>query len=207
MKIPKNALAVTPYIAGRYFWPENAVLVFIPEKGWKQGTEYLLFISKAAESETGLCLRENYEEIFTPDIAELKLSEIGGRAEDSFPVSSFSESTCIDIQPYGVSSPWSYYFTFNFSRPFFDDKSRFSAQNSISLSCIYPPSGGSPWPVKYSWLSDYSLMINYLGFTPYSSDEDIFHYYLLEIKGGESGIINNEGSFLKKDIKQLLKAR
>ncbi len=203
----ENALAITPYIAGRYFWPESAALVFIPEKGWKQGTEYLLFISKGAASEAGIYLRENYEEIFTPDIAELKLSEIDGRAEDGFPVSSFSERTCIDIQPYGVSSPYSYYFTFNFSRPFFDDKSKFSAQNNISLSCIYPPSGGSPWPAKYSWFSDYRLIINYIGFTPYSSDENIFHYYLLKIKGGESGIINNEGSFLKKEIKQLLRAR
>ena len=203
----ENALTVTPYIAGRYFWPGNDTLVFMPEKGWKQGTGYLLFISKAAVSEAGICLRENYEELFTPDIAELILSEIDGRAEDGFPVSSFSERTCIEIQPFGVSSPYSYYFIFNFSKPFFYDKSKFSAQKNISLSCIYPPSGGSPWPVKYSWFSDYSLMINYFGFTPYSSDENLFHYYLLKIKGGESGIINNEGSFLTKDIKQLLRVR
>lgn len=203
----ENAFSITPYIPGRTLWTGSSALVFLPEKGWKQGTEYLLFISKGASSDVNINIRESYEEIFRPDIDELELIEIGGKSGDNFPLTSFSEASCISIEADGVSAPFSYLFTFNFSNPFYTDKIRLAAQKNFSVSCVYPPSGAAPWAVKYSWLSDRRLMINYRGFIPYNTADDIYYYYLLTIKGGESGIMNNEGSFLKNDIKQLLRTK
>jgi hypothetical protein len=76
--------------------------------------------------------------------------------------------------------------------------------NNISLSCIFPEDSGSPIRCSFGWTSDIALSLKYTGFL--GSDTASECYYLLEIKGGENGICTN-GSFLREDVKQLLRAK
>ena len=200
------AFSIDPYTAGRKLWIDNSTLIFLPDKFWKWEELYRITINTSAESGNGIKLAEEYLEEFAPDINGLFLSTLDGKAGDGFPVNSFSESSYIEIETDPVA-PYTYTFTLTFSEIFASNAEKVNAQDSLNISCIFPPNGISPFPVMYSWLSDTALTVKYSGFTPYDSAGNIYYYYLLKIKGGEAGIINSSGSYLSGDIKQLLRTK
>ncbi len=202
----ESAFSIEPYTAGRKMWIGKKTLIFLPETFWRWEEKYRLSISSSAESENGITLAEKYSESFTADISELHLSSLDGKADDGFPISSFSESSFMEITTDPVA-PYTYNFIFNFSESFASDNDKLKAQDSTNISCVFPPDGTSPFPRKYIWLSDTSLSVEYSGFTPYNSISNIHYYYLLKIKGGAGGIINSMGSYLSEDIKQLLRTK
>jgi hypothetical protein len=202
----ENSLSISPFIPGRKIWKNSSSLVFIPERGWLWNKLYTVDISKNAESENSIAVGENYSLSFSPDINCLNLLSIGGKSGDGFPYSSFSESSPVSIDS-GPVSPYSYTFTFFFSEPFLTDEKKENAQNNINIISLFPPDAASPYPVSFSWLNNLSLSVNFSGFTPYNSEKDIVYYYMLTVKGGSEGIINNDGSFMEKTISQLLRTK
>ncbi len=204
--------SITPYTAGRKIWIDRKTLIFQPESLWKWENKYTVSISSSAESEMSINLIDEYHEDFTADINELTLSSLGGKAADGFPLTSYSESSFLEIETDPVA-PYTYNFIFTFSENFPSDDEKENAQNNINISCIFPPdgtsthSGTSPFPVIYSWLSDSSLSVKYSGFTPYNSIDNIHYYYLVRLKGGTEGVINKTGNYFSDDIKQLLRTK
>ena len=57
----------------------------------------------------------------------------------------------------------------------------------------------------YGWVGESLLEITFAGFEGPAALTDT--YYLLEIPGGPGGLRNATGSFLKADIRQLLKVK
>lgn len=201
-----NAFSIDPYTAGRKIWIDKTTLVFMPEKFWKWEDTYNISISASAESENGIRLAGEYLQEFSPDINALVLASLDGKTGDGFPVNSFSESSFIEIETDPVA-PHTYTFTLTFSEMFASETEKSRAQDSLNISCIFPPDGISPFPVMYSWLSDFALTVKYSGFTPFDAGSNIHYYYLLKIKGKDSGIFTDSGSYLSGDIKQLLRTK
>ena len=205
-EITESSFSITPYTAGRIFWKDEKSLVFVPDKNWLWDKTYNIKVSETAEAENDISAGCVYVSSFTPDINELLLSSIDGKSSDDFPLFSYSENQIINIDT-GSAAPHIYSFTFNFSQSFLTDTEKEKAQSSINISAVFPPDISSPYPVSYTWISDNSLTVKYTGFTAYNSDKNIFCSYLLTLKGGESGITNNRGSYFKEDIKQMLRTK
>ena len=202
----ENSFSIIPFTPGRRIWKNSSSLVFIPEQGWLWNKIYTVFISKNAESENRISIGENYSLSFSPDINSLDLLSISGKTGDGFPIFSFSENSAVSIDT-GSAAAYSYTFTFSFTEPFLSDAEKIIAQNHINITSLFPPDTSSPYPVSFSWLNDLSLSVKFAGFTPYNSGEDIFYYYMLAVKGGAEGIINNDGSFIENTISQLLRTK
>ena len=202
----ENSLSFTPFTAGRKIWKNDTKLIFLPEKGWMWNKEYTLKISETAESEDSIASGVEFIRCFTPAVAGLILDSINGKPEDGFPYSFFSETETLDIDT-GGAPPYIYSFTFTFSEPFYSEDEKEDAQNSINLTSEFPPDASSPFPVSFTWIGDRSLTVNYSGFTPYNSGENIHYYYMITVNGGENGIINSAGSFLSEEIKQLIRTK
>ena len=202
----ENSFSITPYISGRNFWKNERSLVFIPDKYWLWNKSYNIKISETAEGENDVKTGSPYLLSFKPDINELVLSSVGGKPHDGFPLYSFSENTFAYIDT-GATAPYVYSFSFNFSQPFLTDTEKEKVQENINITAVFPPDASSPFPVLYSWISDNSLTVKYTGFSSYDSENNISYSYMLTLKGGESGIINNRGSFFSGDIKQMLRTK
>ena len=200
----ENSFSITPYIPGRSFWKDEKTFIFIPDNGWQCNLNYTLKISGTAKSENNIASGSVYTVSFKPDINEIILSSIDGKASDGFPVSSYS--TVLDIDT-GEATPYEYSFTCKFSEPFSTETEKEKLQNNINISALFPPDASSPFPVSYTWIGDNSVTVKYSGFTAYDSGRNVYYYYMLSLNGGPSGISNNRGSFLKEDIKQILRTK
>ena len=202
----ENSFSISPYISGRNFWKDKKTLIFMTDNGWDLYENYTLKITETAKSENDIASDRIYTALFKPDINELLLLSVDGKSEDGFPVSSYSETVFLDIDT-GPAQPYIYSFTFNFSEAFPSDAEKEKLQNNINITSLFPPDISSPFPVSFTWIGDKSLTVKYSGFTAYNSTEKISYYYLLTLKGGESGIRNEAGSFFKEDIKQILRTK
>ena len=197
----ENAFSLTPNLSGDLYWDSDNSLIFVPETGWVMNTEYTLRIAKDAENPAGLGLEEDYESVFLPDIEPLDLESLEC-LDNSLVLNSYSSSVPVDL-PENGPSPYQLTFRFIFSRPFVTDREKQDVQNSISLYETFS-SDGSPRQSQCTWGSSYALTIIYTGF---NSAADREHYYLLEIKGSEEGIRNDEGSFIPETVKQLFRTK
>ncbi len=202
----ESSLSISPYITGRNFWKDEKTLVFIPDNGWQWNESYCLKVSETAKSENDIATGVVYTALFTPDINELVLSSIGGKGSDGFPVSVYSENSLVNIDT-GAAAPHEYSFTYNFSESFMTETEKEKLQNNINITAVFPPDASSPFPVSYTWIADNSLTVKYSGFTAYDSVKDVYYHYMLTLKGGTSGIINNKGSFFREDINQILRTK
>ena len=202
----ERSLSVTPCTPGRKFWKDEKSLIFIPDNGWQWNENYSLKISETAESADDVAAGSAYKATFNPDINELTLSSIGGKAADGFPVTTCSENLFLNIDT-GPAPPHIYSFTFNFSESFMTDTEKEKLQSNINITALFPPDISSPFPVSYTWIGDNSLTVKYSGFTAYDSGNNIYYHYMLTLNGGDSGIKNNRGSFFQEDVKQALRTK
>jgi len=199
----ESAFSLSPYLPGAKIWLDRRTLVFAPEAGFLMGTQYLLVILKTAADLSGLPMEQDYTLCFTPDIPVLRVTSINGRGEDGFPIFSFSTTQPMEI---GVGeAPFMYTFSFSFGQGFASTQEKQAAQRMISITCLFPPEGGDPVAISHGWLWDTVLNITYSQFRPQQEGKE--QYYLLKIPGGPGGVRNSCGSFMEKDVEQLLRSR
>jgi len=202
----ESAFSLTPSLAGDLFWSEDPLrqgiddLVFLPRDGFLMSQSYRLVISSSAKGKTGIAMSTGFVKDFTADIEEQSLLSLECLSYGGFILSSFSADTAYDL-PSGPVSPFNLSFRLTFSRPFTSDQEKQMVQDRLNIYEIFS-SGGSPRAGLYSWASDYSMTVLFSGFT---ADTDSDYYYILELPGGEGGIINSEGSFFPSDIRQLFR--
>jgi len=164
------------------------------------GETYSLVITEAALSRNGIAMAADYSVEFTPAVPVLELEQLECLTGAGFSLTSYSTVTPADLPSQPVS-PYDISFRLSFSRPFAADQEKQAVQNSLSVFEVFS-SGGSPRAGSFSWSNDLTLTVLFSGFNAAADEE---HYYVMELKGGESGIRNREGSFLKETVKQLFR--
>jgi hypothetical protein len=200
-KKTESAVSLTPPLAHTTTWIDDLTFILIPDKGFVMDTEYTISITREAENIYGIPLAADEIIHFTPAIEPLIVNQIvfEDGQEILFPDYSTDEALTIDV----IDDNDSFEFSFIFSQPLVKEEEKIATMNNITLSCIFPPDGGSPIRCSFGWISNIELSLKYTGFLNSNTASEC--YYMLEIMGGENGICTN-GSFLREDIKQLLKA-
>ncbi len=202
-----QAFSLTPGVTGETVWIDEENLVFIPETGYDMSTEYTLAIEKTAEDLYGNPLSDDYIVQFSTDLT-IPILEVSS-------IKAIKDTSTIEMTPpYDTANPqdlddgggipdYNYEFIFEFSEPFTTSEEKYLVQSNINISVEFGDVS-SPYAIGHTWLTDYELSITFTGF---NSALDLEYYYMLEIKGGQNGIKNNEGSYLPEDIRQLLRIR
>lgn len=197
-----SAFSLEPALAGNKYWLGDNTLIFVPERGWVMDTDYTLRIGKEAESANGIVMAEDYYALLRPDIEQMELSSLECLTGAGFTLTAYSSAAARDL-PTEATSPYDIAFSLVFSRSFPTNAEKQAAQDTISCYETFS-SAGSPRAATFGWSSDTTLTITFAGF---NADPDKDHYYILEITGGEQGIRNSEGSFMKETVKQLFRSR
>lgn len=196
----EGAFSISPALAGNLYREGEDTLIFVPEEGWLMDTEYTIRVSDNGKSLDGIALREDFIHSFTADIDLLTLSSLTC-LNNGETLTTYDSSSPVDLLAAAVS-PYDQVFRFNFSCPFSTDAEKQELQSRITFYEVFS-SDGSPRGATYSWFSDYTLTITFSGFHATAGRE---HYYLLEIPGGNTGIRNGRGSFLKENVRQLFRS-
>lgn len=197
-----EALALSPAVGGSLLWLDDSTLVFSPLGGYAPGTSYLLSFGPSAVDLAGNPLAGARSVSFTP--AAQEISVCTDLVYDGVRIEPGQYSTVAAREIRVSAAHGQYEFVFEFTGGHFDeDGEKAAVQECIRLDCLFPLSGASdPWPLGYSWTADDRLSVTYAGLgvsTPAQS-----YYYLLSLRGGESGVQSSEGNRMEEDVEQLL---
>ena len=142
-------------------------MVFVPETEWQGETSYSVSVGISARSRKGLCLPDQFEISFTPDVTPLKLLYIEGKAADGFPISVFNPHQEVDIDVGDALLPENtYIFGFVFNHTFTTSEEKEHIYSGIKLKGIFPPSLSSPKVMSLFWSGDSKIQVTYTGFEP-----------------------------------------
>lgn len=197
----ESSISVYPGLAVNVCWIDAASALIIPESPLMPEEEYCLTIGTDATGTGGLRLAEPYTVLLasaTPWIQLERIELVG----DGTVLTEYDNPgpEVITLGP-GLSD---YTIGIELSLPAACREERQIVQEGVLFSCVFPPSGGSPVPVGYTWESDRRLMISYTGLVSSSPDED--RYYRLALAGGSGGISLRGGTTcLEEDIEVLLR--
>jgi hypothetical protein len=206
MDAEKSAAAVSldPSPALFKIWTDPSTLVLVPDIGFEMDREYRLIIGGEAADLSGNTLTAPFCTRFTTAIPLLTLASVNSLAPD-FPLTEFSSDRIVDIDV-GAGPVYTCMFTLIFSGAGFPtDAEKLAAQQNIILQGLFPSGLLNPAPMGYGWVGDNIVEITFAGFEPPDPATDAF--YMLEIPGGAAGLSNATGSFLKEDIRQLLRVK
>ena len=160
----------------------------------------MLKLATSACSESSVMMEDDFSVSFTADIPVLRLDTLECISTDGFVLTDYDNSTPVDL-PVKIPSPYDLLFRFSFSEPFPSVTEKQGVQEGISFYEIFS-GGGSPRPGLFAWESDTTLTALYSGFYADSVSE---YYHVLELKGGNGGISNENGGHLEEDISQLFR--
>jgi hypothetical protein len=204
--LTESAFTLTPSLAGDFFWSNDPLrtgiedLVFLPRDGFRMSQSYRLRIASSAQGNTGITMSSDFYCDFTPAIEEQSLLTLECLSYGGFTLNSYNSDLSYDL-PAGPVSPFSLSFRFTFSRPFTSDLEKQNVQTRLNIFELFS-SGGSPRAGLFSWTTDTTMTVLFSGF---NADALSDYYYILELPGGEGGIVNDEGSFFPEDVRQLFR--
>jgi hypothetical protein len=200
-----GAFTLTPPVTGSLAWLDDATLVFCPLTGYAAGTTYLLSFGSAAADAAGNPLAGLREMSFTPAVQTISVTtELVYDAVRIAP-GEYSTGLAREIRTSVVHGEYALVFEFAGAR-FDADSEKAAVQECIRLACLFPPAGVlDARPVGYSWTGDDRLSVTFAGLEVSTAAQS--YYYLLSLRGGETGIRSDEGGLLEEDLEQLLLTR
>ncbi len=163
----RSAFSISPDISGHTCWINERTMIFVPDEEWHGETLYFVTVGTSAKSSKGLCLPEQFETSFIPDVAPLKLLRVEGKDADGFPLTTFNPSQEIDIDVGDALLPeHTYTFSFVFNHSFSSVEKREQLFSGIKLKGVFPPALTAPKVMSLFWSGDSKIQITYTGFEP-----------------------------------------
>jgi hypothetical protein len=208
----EKAFSTTPSIQGIFEWSSDRFVRFRPSSELEPETRYQISVETSAEDLNGLKLSSRYSiELLTdnPDSLYVKCGTISGSNHDGdFAPLTGSWPMIIDMGS-GLPVNKSYYilieFLANTSGQIPAQMNEYSIFDNIIIDSFKSTSTGTgllPDPARIGeieWSSSNTVKIKIDGMTNKSSGQAPF-LYRLKIAGGESGIKDISGNYLKNDL-------
>ncbi|MDR2490098.1 MAG: hypothetical protein LBD20_01700, partial [Spirochaetaceae bacterium] len=198
----RSAIAIQPPIAGRLEHITGRIFVYLPEKQPEPECAYMLTISRDAASTTGLKMLQPKTVVFHSAIPYLRVSCLdlsSGSNVLNLPEASMTNGGIVQMRVspqlnFIVVVHWSEYWT---------QEAKSAALRGITLEPVFP--GGLPPLALISarWTTDNTLELKWQGVDTVSDVEAAAgrqKFYKITINGGEGGLQNCEGSYIKESI-------
>ncbi|MEW5814661.1 MAG: Ig-like domain-containing protein [Spirochaetota bacterium] len=192
---------LNPTVGGSLQRLDIAQFAFLPEQGYTMDTLYHLTIGKGVQDLSGNSMLFDYDTWFKPDIPLQKVTLIRNNPGPDF-LPPYNSETAVSVDFSGPDN--THTFTIQFSRPFSD---AFRAKTVPLITCqpFFPPGLLTVNLENAGWNpGGNEISLTWSGFTKSTVQQT--NYYKLFIKGGADGVINSDGSFLKEDVRLVLKA-
>jgi hypothetical protein len=145
-------------------------------------------ISGEAKDETGITIGEDYVVYFTPDIVYLE-TEIKVSGE------SVANGGTVNIELDPVEAEFNISIKFN---QIFLNVNQIDCIDQTKLSKIFPADAPVPVLTFAKWTQ--GQMFNQVWLKLNENEHKHTHYYKCVIPGGQNGITNGKGAYLKEDI-------
>lgn len=188
----QTAFRLEPSIRGHFVQAGLAEFAFVPEQNYALAVTHHLAVSTDLEDLAGNRMAVEYHEWFVPAIPVLEVRTItpfGGP-----PVTAFN---CPDPVPVSLAPGGELKLTIEFSVGFAGAS---LAEAPLRLTCrnYFPESYLQPELRQATWPNPSTLEVIFTGLA--EAAPPARRYYLLRLPGGESGIGNEEGSYLKEAV-------
>ncbi|MFP4562377.1 MAG: Ig-like domain-containing protein [Spirochaetia bacterium] len=174
-------IALIPDTLGHRVWISDTDYVFVPELGWRNGTEYLLTLGPPAADTGGNPPDGEAAWRFTPRFSGFALEELRPLPADGPPRGSFSTSDPLVFTPalYGGD----YTFQLVFSQPVSSDRLRNAVQRRAAFRPLYPHSLPAPRITGLSWPDPGTLTVSLTGFERSGPGRKCFYSFELGAVG------------------------
>jgi hypothetical protein len=189
----KNIVRFEPSLSGRIEIINSSKIVFIPERDPVIDTYYMVTVSGEAKDESGITMGEDYTVHFMPDIKYLE-------TEINVSDKTVKNGGTVDIKLNPVEAELNISIRFN---QVFLSANQIDCINRIKLSKIFPADAPVPVLTIADWTKDqmFNQIWSKLGGTGDIENEHKHpHYYKCVIPGGQNGITNGKGAYLKENI-------
>lgn len=208
----EKAFSVTPTVQGIFEWSSDSIVRFIPSKPLNPETKYQLSIETTARDRNLLKLASRYcVEIVTdnPDSLYVKRGTVNGSNHDGdFAVLTDTWPMIIEMGS-GTPVNHNYYLLIEFisdDEPLIPaEMDRYSIFDNVVIETYKGTSGdvlpASAYIGSIEWVGSSAAKIKISGMTNKNADPpQIPALYRLKIAGGESGIKDTSGNFMKEDL-------
>jgi len=195
----RRAFSFVPSLPGRVEMLSDFTAVYIPSRDPEPEAVYSMRITGALKDTEGLKMGDDFLLPFTADIPYLNIVSFESSLDDEIHFSPLSGSVIpITVNTGGIIQCY-----IRFSLPF-ETSVQIESAMKISLRPFFP---GSLPPVSLRtarWINKDILCLEWEG--PEPGYGEVSHYYRLVIPGGNSGVQNGRGSFLKNEFFLILEA-
>jgi len=194
-----RSLRFEPSLSGRTEFLSEKSIVFILSKDPEPETTYTLIISGETKDCQGLKIGSDYRINFSVDIPFLKILSI--TFNDDIGIDKLSVTNAIPVTVAPATGELSV--SIRFSLPFKTEEKQKTPQK-ITLTPFFPRTL-TPVALEFvNWVSDDRLLARWEGLE--NGNNEIPHYYKITIPGGKSGIVSENGIYMKENIILYLEA-
>jgi len=207
----ESAWSISPSVTGRFIRVDARTIAFVSEDVWDLAKTYTLTVDATAASTAGVPMVDAYRELLNPDIPPQSVTGIALPVDPS-PVepSGYNGEQEYELDLTDTGTEFENEVVISFSEPY-APAYRPAVQDEISVRPLFPSGASLPTPdVKaVAWPSDTQVRITYVGYAKPEATQDANEtwYYELRIRGGAEGTINQNGSYLPRDVWLLLRVR
>jgi hypothetical protein len=186
----ENIVRFEPSLSGRIEVINREAVVFIPERDPVIDTYYTMTISGEAKDENGIMMGEDYLARFKPDMLYLDMLSITVLGKSV--VNGGTVTITLDVAEAKAD------IAVTFNQPFLTEN-QIDAISQIKLSKLFPADAPVPVLMSADWTQD--KMLNQIWSNLSDTDtHDHPHYYQCVVPGGQNGVTNGRGAYLKEDI-------
>jgi hypothetical protein len=193
---------IEPALAGRTEVLTPRLIIFIPNKDPEPEIIYILTILSDTKDSYGLKINSEKSINFTADIPYLNIASIElNSPADNLKNDEIKNNAVISTKVTPASQDL--FAEIVFSLPL-TNQSRADIPSKIILDPFFPNTLGPVSLVEVDWSSASILTCIWIGVIPGTKSNP--HYYKLTVPGGQTGITNGNGSYLKESISIFIEA-
>lgn len=209
----EKALSITPSAQGIFEWSSDRTVRFIPSKPLSPETKYQVSVETTARGRNSMKLASRYSvEIVTdnPDSLYVKCGGVRGSNHDGDFISLSGTWPLLIDMGSGTPVNRSYYILIEFissESPVTPAMmNQYSIFDNVLVETFKATSGSEELPASayianIEWIGGSTAKIMITGMTNKSSDpSQIPALYRLKIPGGENGILDSAGNYMKEDF-------
>ncbi len=200
----KNSLTFSPSLKGdliKLANSDNKKFIYIPSADFKIDTQYKMLLSTNTKDTNGHTLKEEFIKLFKSansyiSVNKIFLEHFQSATEDTILYDGQDASIINTIElPTGQNK---ISVTIELSTPI-EPEFKNIAENSVNISLVFPNTESNPSVSSIKWnLTGDKMTIDLKDLSKGTQDRPV--YYKINITGGENGIINKSGEYMKESL-------